>query len=202
MKKYILPSVLALCTFQPQYANADIEKYTFDKTHTQIIFSVDHLGFSHSHGRFMDFDGGFMFDRAEPAKSAVDIAIKTTSLEMLDQKWNEHLKGPDFFNVEKFPAMTFKNTKIEVTGQNTANITGDLTLMGVTKPVTLATTFNKADKHAFSGKYVAGFTADATIKRSDFGLSYGLPMVGDETQIHLEVEGIREDSAADGTANR
>lgn len=202
MRFLILPALalFVLAGFS-QPAAAQIEKYSFDKLHTQISFTVNHLGFSNSMGRFLDFDGGFTFDHGEPAKSSVEVTINTNGLEMNDAKWNEHLKGPDFFNVEKFPAMTFKSTKIDVTGENTADITGDLTLLGVTKPVTLHTVMNKVGKHPMGEKYAAGFSADAMLKRSDFGMGYGLPMVGDEVKIHIEVEAIRDDPAAGGASN-
>lgn len=178
-------------------AKADVEQYEFDKAHTQIFFAVNHLGFSNSHGKFLDFDGGFTFDREAPEKSNIDVTIKTASVDMDDEKWDEHLKNADFFNVEEFPEMTFKSTAIEVTGENTANITGDLTLLGVTKPVTLAVTHNKSGEHPFSGKYVAGFSATGTLKRSEFGMNYGLPAVGDDVKIIIEVEGVRKDAAAE-----
>lgn len=177
----------------PVTAQAQIEKYTFDKAHTQILFFVDHLGFSFSQGEFHDYDGHFMFDRRTPENSKIDVSIKTASIDMDDEKWNTHMKNADFFDVENFPDMTFKSTGIEVTGENTANITGDLTLLGVTKPVTLEVTHNKSGKHPFNGKFVAGFSATATVKRSEFGMTYGLPDVGDDVEIRLEVEGFRED---------
>ncbi|MBI4030104.1 MAG: polyisoprenoid-binding protein [Proteobacteria bacterium] len=188
--------ILAAATFvlmMPVPAQAQVEEYTLEKPHTQVVFSVNHLGFSNSHGKFLDYSGVFTFDRGKPENSRVEATVITASLFMGDEKWDQHLKGADFFDVEKFPDMTFKSTKIEVLSDNTANITGDLTLLGVTKPVTLAATFNKAEKHAFSGKHVAGFSAHAKIKRSDFGMTYGLPLVGDEVDITIEVEGIRND---------
>lgn len=182
-------------------AQAQIEHYSFDKAHTQILFFADHLGFSHSQGEFLDFDGGFVFDRTKPENSSVEVTIQTASIDMDDEKWDEHMKSGDFFNVESFPTMTFKSTNIEVTGDNTANITGDLTILGVTKPATLAVTHNKSAKHAFSGKYVSGFSAKGMIKRSDYGMTYGLPMVGDEIELRIEVEGEREGDAP-GVTNK
>ncbi|MCC6597891.1 MAG: polyisoprenoid-binding protein [Alphaproteobacteria bacterium] len=202
MRRILMTGALCALMFTPSLAHAQIENYTFDKEHTQIFFTVNHLGFSNSTGSFQTFDGGFTFDRGEPQKSKVELTIPTDSLEMNDDKWNEHLKGKDFFNVTAFPTMTFKSTKIDVTGENTANITGDLTLLGVTHPVTLAATLNKADKHPFGDKYMAGFSATASLKRSEFGMDYGLPMVGDDVKIHIEVEGIREDTGNAGTANK
>ena len=205
MKKFLFlaASVCAISYAQPVFAEdkaapvaspASVENYTFDKAHTQILFFVDHLGFSKSQGEFLDFDGFFNFDLEHPEKSHVDVSINVAGLDMDDEKWNTHMQSADFFDVEKFPTMTFKSTAIEVTGKKTANITGDFTLLGVTKPVTLAVKHNKSDKHAFSGKYVSGFSATTTIKRSEFGMEYGLPMVGDDVEIRIEVEGLRTEA--------
>ena len=98
--------------------------------------------------------------------------------------------------------MTFKSTKVETTGEHTANITGDLTLHGVTKPVTLAVTHNKSGKHPFMDRMETGFSATGTIKRSDFGMTEAVPMVSDEVEIRIEVEAYKEDKAAEGTANQ
>lgn len=173
-------------------AKAEIELYEFDKVHTQIIFFVSHLGFSISEGEFHDMDGVIEFNRSEPEKSKLDVTIQTNSLDMDDEKWDTHMKSADFFNVEKFPTMTFKSTGIAVTGEKTADITGDLTILDVTKPVVLKTTFNKAGKQPMGEKYAAGFSATAKSKRSDFGMNYGLPMVGDDIDIRIEVESIRK----------
>jgi polyisoprenoid-binding protein YceI len=175
-------------------AFAQIETYKLEKPHTQIIFSVSHLGFSHSYGKFTDYDGTIVFDRGQPEKSKVDVVIKTASIEMNDQKWNDHMKNADFFNVEKFPDMTFKsiNILLDKDDKNEAKISGELTILGVTKTVTLDVEFNKADKHPMKDIMMAGFSATGKIKRSDFGMNYGLPMVGDEVEMIIEVEAIQE----------
>jgi len=203
MKKVLLVALSLVFTGGlATHAHADIETYSFDKAHTQLLFFVNHLGFSNSQGEFLDYDGSFVFDRSEPAKSNVSITIKTASIDMDDEKWDAHMKSADFFDVEKFPDMTFKSTGIEATGENMANITGDLTILGVTKPVTLAVIHNKSGKHAFSGKYVSGFSATATLKRSDFGMNYGLPLVGDDVKIMIEVEGERQEQGGEGVNNK
>ena len=202
MRRLLLASTLLTLGFTPLSAHAQVENYKFDKVHTQIFFSVDHLGFTQSTGQFLNFDGGFVFDRTAPEKSSVEVTIKTDSINMNDEKWDAHLKNADFFNVEKFPDMTFKSTGIEKTGEKTANIKGDLTILGVTKPVTLATTFNKADKHPMADEYHAGFSAETTIKRSDFGMKFGLPAVGDDVKININVEGVRQDGTGAGTKNQ
>ena len=190
MKYLILLISFMLVTVTP--AKAEIEVYEFDKAHTQVLFFVDHLGFSKSQGEFLDFDGSFTFNRADPTTSHVEVTIQTDSIDMDDEKWDAHMKNEDFFDVEKFPTMLFKSTKIEKTGSKTAHIIGDLTILETTKPVTLNVTFNKAGVHTFNQKYVAGFSATATVKRSDFGIKYGLPLIGDDVEIRLEVEGIRQ----------
>jgi len=178
----------------PVSARAEVEKYVLDKPHTQIMFRVSHLGFSHSVGKFTDYNGTFVFDRTTPEKSSTEVTIMTDSLDLADEKWNEHMKNEDFFNVAKFPQMTFKSTGVKVLSDNTADITGDLTLLGVTKPVTLHVTHNKSDKFPFGDRYVSGFSAEGVLKRSDFGMTYGLPAVSDEVELMIEVEGIRENA--------
>lgn len=188
MKRILLTAAALAVLAGP--ALAAPKTYEIESPHTQIIFSVNHLGFSNSYGKFLDHDGTIVFDQENPAASSVEIAIKADSIEMNDGKWNDHMKNEDFFHVEKFPELTFKSTNIEVTGEDTAKITGDLTMVGVTKPVTLDAKLNKAGKHPMSGKDHAGFSATGTIKRSDFGMKYGLPAVSDEVKLVFEVEAI------------
>ncbi|RZO86348.1 MAG: polyisoprenoid-binding protein [Oceanococcus sp.] len=179
-------ALLAVAVATPAQA---ADKYKFDTVHSQVIFFVSHLGFSMSEGEFLDFDGGFSFDQKNWGNSSVDVTIKTASISLDDKKWDDHMKNEDFFNVEKYPTMTFKSTKVESKDGKTGTITGDLTLLGVTKPVTLDVTFNKAGAHPFNPKkQLIGFSATGTLKRSEFGMKYALPAVGDEVEIRIEVE--------------
>ena len=198
MLRLLLLFVALIVVSVPAVAETEskIEKYHFDKTHTQILFFVDHLGFSSSQGEFHEYDGYFTFDRDNPEKSSVDVSIKTSSIDMDDEKWDAHMKNEDFFNVETFPNMSFKSTNIEITGEDTANIIGTLTLLGVTKPVTLNVKHNKSGKHPFSGKFISGFSATAMIKRSEFGMNYALPGISDEVEVRLEVEGVRDENSS------
>lgn len=180
-------------------AHAETERYTFDKAHTQILFFVDHLGFSHSQGEFLDFDGHFVFDRGNPANSYVEVTIQTDSIDMDDGEWDQHMKSKDFFEVEAYPTMTFKSTDIKKTGKDTALIMGDLTLLGVTKPVTLDVKHNKSAQHPFGNRYVSGFSATATLDRTEWGMDYAVPAVGKDVELRIEVEGVREDK---GLLNR
>lgn len=168
------------------------ERYAFDKAHTQILFFVDHLGFSKSQGEFHDYDGGFTFDPEDWSSAAVDVTIRTHSVDMDDHAWDKHMRNEDFFHVNKYPTMRFRSTRVEQTGERTGRIHGELTLLDTTRPVTLDVTFNKAGEHFLSKEWIAGFSADTTIKRSDFGMTYGLPAVGDAVEIRLEVEGVRQ----------
>lgn len=196
-----LGAVAALFLLSPVPAEAAPERYNFDKTHTQILFFVNHLGFSMSQGEFHDYDGYFIFDRENPENSYVEVEIRAASIDMDDEKWDAHMKNEDFFHVEKHPVITFKSTNIEQFSEDSANITGDLTMLGVTKPVTLTTTLNKTGRHPFNQKYVAGLSATATVKRSEFGMNYGLPLIGEEAEIRLEIEGIREDQEGQEPVN-
>jgi polyisoprenoid-binding protein YceI len=173
-------------------ANAAPENYIFDKTHTQILFFADHLGFSMSQGEFHDYDGEIIFDEESPEKSYVRVNIKTASIDMDDDRWNEHMKSADFFYVTEFPEMSFESNEIKITGENEAEITGDLTLLGITNPVKLYVRHNKTGEHPMTGNYISGFSARGKIKRSDFGMTYGLPGVGDQVNLRLEVEAIRQ----------
>lgn len=175
-------------------AKAETARYHFDKAHTQILFFVNHLGFSNSQGEFLDYTGHFTFDPEDVASSTVNVTINSAGIDMDDTAWDDHLKNQDFLNVEKFPKITFKSTKATKTGEKTGTLTGDLTILGVTKPVTLDVTYNRSGVHPYSGKYVAGFSATGVVKRSDYGMSYGLPHIGDEVSLRIEVEGLREDT--------
>ena len=189
-------AMLLMATATP--VRAELHEYRFDKTHTQILFFVNHLGFSNSQGEFHDYDGTIKFDRDNPENSEVNVTIRTESIDMDDNEWNNHMKNEDFFHVAKYPTMTFESTDIKVTGETEGKITGDLTILGTTREVTLDTTFNKAGKHPYSGNYVAGFSATTQIERSNFGMEYGLPGIGDTVNIRLEVEAIRKDSSDEG----
>ncbi len=163
--------------------------YQLEPVHTQILFFCDHLGFSKSQGEFLKFEGGFSFDPDDLAASNVEITIDTASIDMDNQKWNDHMKNQDFFDVENFPTMTFISTSVEPLSENTMNVHGNLTILDHTEAVVLSVTHNKSGKHPFSGKYTAGFSATTQVKRSLFGMTYGLPALGDDIEIRLEVEG-------------
>lgn len=165
------------------------ESYTIDATHAHAAFRVSHLGFSHTLGQFKDISGTLEFDAENPAASSVNVTIATASVDSANDARDEHLRKADFLNVEAHPTMTFTSTGIEVTGEKTGKITGDLTLLGVTKPVTLDVVWNQTGPHPFDpSKIVSGFSATTSINRTDFGMAYAAPAIGENVEIMIEVE--------------
>jgi len=171
-------------------------EYKFDPNHTSVIWNAGHFGFSAPHGIFSGGEGTLHFDENAVEKSKVDVTIKTAGLATGIAKFDEHLKSKDFFNSEKFPDAKFVSTKVEKTGEKTGKVTGDLTLLGVTKPLTLDVIFNKSGAHPMNQKPTVGFTATGVIKRSDYGMNFGVPNVTDDVQIQIEAEANGTDAKA------
>lgn len=169
-------------------AAAAPQAYQFDKAHTNILFFIEHLGFSKMMGEFRSFDGVLNFDPENPAASSVQVSIRVDGVSTDVKALDEHLQKPEFFNTEQFPAITFNSTAVAVVSPGKLKVTGDLTLLGVTKPVTLDVSVNKAAPHPFTKAPAAGFSATATLKRSDFGMSAMLGMLGDDIEIRIETE--------------
>jgi polyisoprenoid-binding protein YceI len=183
--KFRLPALTALLMVA---ASSHAEVYEFDLVHTQVMFSVSHFGYSHSLGRFHASKGSLDFDGKDWTKASVQTTIDATSLDLGNATWKEHVSDPRFLDVAKYPTMEFKSTKVEVVGENKLLVHGDLTLHGVTKPVVLDTTVNKAAPHPMSRRPAAGFSASTSLKRSDYGIVQSLPSVGDDVTIRIEVE--------------
>lgn len=182
---YIISAVTFLAT-----GAVSADTYQFDKVHTQIYFTASHMGFSNSTGAFREFDGKFVYDEANPEKSSVEVTINTASIDMNDDTWNGHLQGEQWFNVAEYPTMTYKSTGVKKTGDNTLAVTGNLTLHGTTKPVTLDVTVNKVGD--LMGTPKAGFSAKATLDRTAFGMATFAPMIGANVDIRIEVEGMKQ----------
>jgi len=187
MKSYtILTGLGLLAAVSAQAENAT---YQIDPVHTQVIFFVNHLGFSNSNGKFHVAEGSTLqFDPKNPSAAVVQVKINMDSLDMGNATWKEHLSGDRFFEVQKYPTMEFKSTKVESAGEGKLKVTGDLTLHGVTKSVVLDTKINNTGPHPMTKAPAAGFSATTHIKRSDFGMKQMLPAVGDDVLIDLEVE--------------
>ena len=173
-------------------------KYTLDKAHGSMIFRVDHLGFSHYTARFKRFDATLDFDPANLARSSVNATVDATSLETdyPDPKtldFNAQLQGEQWLDTAKYPQMTYRSKTIEVTGPKTFRINGELTLRGVTRPVVLEATYNGGyEGHPMDPHARIGFSAHGTLKRSEFGMSYGIPAPGTTMGVSDAVEVIIE----------
>ncbi|NUB28831.1 YceI family protein [Azospirillum brasilense] len=191
MKRLLSAAALSALVALPLTAQAAPVAYKLDPAHTAVVFIVDHLGFSKAVGSFNTVAGELAFDKDAADKSSLSVTIDTASIDTNHAKRDEHLKSPDFFNAKEFPKMTFKSTKIEKTGDKTGKLHGDLTLLGVTKPVVLDVSFNKDGVSPASKMDTVGFSARGTIKRSDFGMKYGVPNIGDDIQIIIESEAVK-----------
>jgi len=186
-------ALTALALFAVTVPSRAADEFEFDKLHTQIRFSVTHLGFSHPQGRFLDFDGTLHFDAEHMDQASVDFSVATKSVDMGNAKWSAHVAGKQFFNAAQFPEMKFRSHSVEVTGPKDGIVHGELTLLGVTHPLDLNFHLNKAGPHPFNKKYAVGFSATASLQRSAFGMTAFVPMVSDAVQIHIEVEATRKD---------
>ena len=183
----------------PLTAAAAPETYTLDPYHTYPNFAVDHLGYSTIYGRFDKSSGKFTIDRAAKTGS-LELSVETASINAADnEKGNrqrsrdDHLRSPDFFNVTEYPRMTFKSTSVKFVGDNPATLEGNLTLLGVTKPLVLHVDRWKCGAHPFNKKEMCGGNASGMLKRSDFGMKFGLPVaVGDEIRLIIGFEAYRE----------
>lgn len=174
-------------------ALAEPQNYAFDTSHSQIVFDYNHLGFSTTTGMFSGITGTIVFDAEDPAASSVTASFPVASLMTGDKGRDEHFLSADFFGSEAAaPEVTFVSKSIEVTGDNTAQITGDLTLNGVTKETVLDTTLTQQGNHPMENKPWMGFDATTVLKRSDFNLGMFAPAVSDEVQVRISVEAMAE----------
>jgi polyisoprenoid-binding protein YceI len=190
MKKILIrsASVASLLFLQSFNIMAAPQKFVTDPYHTNITWHANHFGFSNPNGKFAKSEGVIMFDEQKPAESSVNVTIDTTSIVTGIEAFDKHLKSTDFFNVEKFKTATFKSTKVVVEKDKTAKIQGNFTLLGVTKPIVLNAKFNKSGENPFTKKQTIGFSAETTIKRSEFGMNYAIGGVSDDVKINIEVE--------------
>jgi polyisoprenoid-binding protein YceI len=180
-------------------ASAFATTYTLDPNHTQVQFVWNHFGFSNLTGQFGKVEGKLDFDEADPTKSSVTATISMDSVNSNVKKLDGELAGSDYFDAAKYPTATFKSTHVERGATpDKLKVTGDLTMHGVTKPVTLDVDVVKVGEHPMRKAPAAGFTATATIKRSDFGVTKYVPAVGDDVKIHIVTEAIESKAFATG----
>lgn len=195
MKKHLAALAIAALPFA---ASAAPEHYTVDPFHAQPMFAVEHLGISMTHGQLGKTTGRITLDRAART-GAVELSIETASLYSGDNEKagrprsrDEHLRAADFFNVAEFPRVTFKSTSVAFSGDQPSKIEGNLTLLGVTKPVTLVVDRFKCGTDPFTKKGLCGASVSGKIKRSDFGMKAMLQYVGDEVALNISLEGFKD----------
>ena len=162
--------------------------YKLDPSHTDVLAQWTHMGFSNPSAHFGQADGTLVYDAADVTKSSVEVTLPLSGLNSFTAKFDEHLKSADFFDAAKFPTATFKSTKVEAAGTNKLTVTGDLTVKGTTKPVTLDVTINGAGEHPMLKVPSVGFDATTTLKRSDFGVGAYAPAVSDEVKVRITTE--------------
>ncbi len=183
-----LLTVGALFLMNMACAPALADTYTLDPNHTAVTFQYAHFGYSHPTGKFMDAVGSLVLDEATPANSSVQVSFAISGINTGVAALDNDLKGPDFFDAATYPTATFNSTKIDQTGPTTADVTGNLTIHGVTKSVILKVTLNKDAVNPMMNKRGLGFAATASIHRSDFGMAKYVPMVSDEIDLSIETE--------------
>ena len=168
------------------------DTYVIDPVHSQPMFEVQHMGYSLQRGTFSKATGKITLDRAAK-KGAIDVTIDTGSVKTIDPRLDTSVRGEDFFNVAKYPSMSFKSTALTFDGDRVVGAEGELTLLGVTKPVKLTVANFVCGDHPFNRKPMCGAEVTTTIKRSEWGMKYGIPKaVGDDVKIMIPVEAYRE----------
>ncbi|VXA94955.1 polyprenyl-pyrophosphate binding protein [Pseudomonas sp. 8AS] len=190
LKQSLAALTLGAALFAGQAMAAD---YAIDKQgqHAFINFKISHLGYSWLYGTFKDFDGSFSFDAKAPEASKVNVSINTASVDSNHAERDKHLRSGDFLNVEKNPTATFASTAVKSTGEGTADITGNLTLNGVTKPVVIKAKFLGEGSDPWGG-YRAGFEGSTRLKLKDFDIQKDLGPASQEVELIISVEGVRE----------
>jgi polyisoprenoid-binding protein YceI len=189
LTRSVLVVLAAICPLAGVAAKT--ESFQLDPVHTRVAFQVSHAGFSSPIGTFSRTTGALDFDEKDWSSAHLDVSIPLASLELGDAKWQEKILDSTFFDAKKFPQAHFVSTRVESTGEHSAKVTGDLTMHGVTRPVTLNVTLNALKRHPLTFKRTAGFSATATLSRKDFGITAWKSVVGDEVRLIIEAEAVR-----------
>lgn len=180
----------AACLLAAGSASA-ADTYAVDGVHSSVSFMISHAGISMIHGRFNDFSGEFTIDKGDPSKSSFSLSIKVDSVDTNNEKRDEHLRAPDYFDTKQFPTLTFQSTSVKAV-KGGYEVLGDLTLHGVTKPVTIMLKGGDKVVEFPKGTPRIGFLSNPAIKRSEFGMTTALDALGDEIQINIGVEATKK----------
>lgn len=185
-------SVLALLIAPLEGTFAQRVTYRVDPVHSFVIFRVKHMNTAYAYGRFNSFSGTIAVDEKNPANSSVEFEIDANSIDTGNSQRDDHLRSPDFFNVRQYPKITFKSTSVRKLDANTFEVKGDLTIRGVTRPLTVRVTYVGKGRNP-RGQEIIGFETTFTLKRSQFGVSYGLNGgLSDDVRVTIAVEAIRQ----------
>ena len=189
VRPFAIPVALLAATAAGAAANVvAAETFRLEKTHVDLLFSINHAGFTQKHGSFRELDAMLQYDARNLGKSQITVTVKTDSLDTGDAARDRDVKGDKFLDTAKFPEMIFASTKVTPGPKQTLLVEGTLTLHGVTKPLTLHATLNKSAPNPFDKRPTLGFSASGSLKRSDFGISTYAPLIGDEVNIDIDAE--------------
>ena len=191
MKCFPFFPMVAAAVLAVSSARAEEVVYAIDPVHSVVLLKVDHLGLADAYGRFNEMSGEVRYNEAEPEKSSMNFEVKANSIDTANEDRDKHLRGPDFFNAAEFPALTFKSTKVEKKGEEEFVVTGDFTVRGTTKPVTFDFELGGTGK-GMQGEDRFGGGADFTVKRSEFGIDYLPQALGDDVEVIVSLEGIKQ----------
>ncbi len=185
-----LALIVALFAIAAPSASAqDAQRFVLDGAHTQVAFSIERFGFNYVLGRFDQVEGEVLLDQAAPERSAVNATIQTASISTGLDLRNEHLRSERWLSAAAFPTLTFRSTSVRRVGDNAADVTGDMTIHGVTRPVTLHVTLNQVGALPNNQQTGAGFSATGVISRAAFGINTAPNLIGDEIRITIEALG-------------
>jgi polyisoprenoid-binding protein YceI len=191
--RLLTAALLSAACAAPAFA-APVE-YVLDPNHTQVEFTWNHMGYSNITARIDRIEGRFTYDAENPAASSASATAHIDSLDSGVDKLDAHLKSADFFDAAKFPLATFTSTKAEAAGEGKLRLSGDLTIHGVTLPITFHVTLNKFGEHPMKKVPAGGFDAHATLKRSEFGMDMAVPNVSDEIRLEISAEAAAKPAA-------
>lgn len=197
LARLLLPA-LALTSLA---ATAAPVRYALDPVHTRVLFAVEHAGFSRALGTVSGSTGSLVFDPDDWASARLDVSVPLQRTDLGDAKWNQATLARNLLDAARFPDAHFVSTHVEASGENRARVTGNLTLRGVTRPVTLEVTLNALKRHPLPPfRRTAGFSATATLSRAEFGIDAWKSMIGDTVELRIEAEAVREGRADDEPA--
>ena len=184
---FVIFSMILIFAFSAPAA----ETYKLDPDHTSIIFRIKHLGVAYVYGRFSGPTGSFVFDESSPANSSIEIQVDAKNVDTAVAKRDNHLKSPDFFDAGEHPLIKFKSTSVKKSGPDSYEVSGNLTLLGKTQPITVKARQTGHGKDPW-GNFRQGFETSFTIKRNDFGMDFMIGVAADEVLLTVSVEGIRQ----------